>query len=248
MGRKDAPENERQRKILAFIGKQLGDHGYPPTIREIGNAVGITSTSVVNYHLNKLKDSGYIERDDRVSRGLKLSERAIDSGWGAPPTQQAVAAAAQVAAANFTQAASSMLRLPLVGSIAAGQPISVPNDPDPDDYVEVAADLVGTREQVFALHVKGNSMIDALINDGDIVVMEKTDTADNGDMVAAWIVDEEETTLKRFFLEDEGRQVRLQPANPTMEPFFHDPKNVEIQGRVVAVIRSVRPAPMRKAV
>lgn len=248
--RKDSPQNKRQRKILAFIGKKLDNQGYPPTIREIGNAVGITSTSVVNYHLNKLKDAGFIERDDRVSRGLKLSDMAMDAGWGVASAREVAAVAKAVANATATAAeiASTMLRLPLVGTIAAGRPITVPTDPDPEDFIDVAADLVGTRDEVFALHVKGDSMIDALINDGDIVVMERTDTADNGDMVAAWIVDQEETTLKRFFLEDDGRQVRLQPANPTMEPFFHDPKNVEIQGRVVAVIRRVGREPLRKAV
>lgn len=251
MARKDAPENKRQRKILAFIARKLGNQGYPPTIREIGNAVGITSTSVVNYHLNKLKDAGFIERDDRVSRGLKLSDRAIEGGWDSPSPRE-VAAMAKAAADAVAEAAAdvalSVLRIPDWGTVAAGQPITVPDNPDPDDYIEVAADLVGTREEVFALHVRGDSMIDALINDGDIVVMERVDAADNGDMVAVWLIDEEETTLKRFFLEDGGRQVRLQPANPTMAPFFHNPENIKIQGRVVAVIRSIRPAPLRKAV
>ncbi len=247
MARKDSPENKRQRKILAFIGKKLDVQGYPPTIREIGNAVGITSTSVVNYHLNKLKDAGFIERDDRVSRGLKLSDLAIESGWGVASARE-VAAVAKAVANAAAEVSSTMFRLPLVGIIAAGQPITVPTDPDPEDYIEVAADLVGTKEEVFALRVKGDSMIDALINDGDIVVMENTQTAANGDMVAAWIVDQEETTLKRFFLEDEGRSVRLQPANPTMQPFFHDPSNVEIRGRVIAVIRRVGREPLRKAV
>jgi repressor LexA len=130
-----------------------------------------------------------------------------------------------------------LFRLPVLGQIAAGQPISVPDDPDPEDYIEVSSDMVGAREEVFALHVKGDSMIDALINDGDIVVLQQTDTAENGEMVAAWIEDREETTLKRFYRED--GMIRLQPANPTMGPIFEQDSNVRIQGRVIAVIRSV---------
>jgi repressor LexA len=106
-----------------------------------------------------------------------------------------------------------------------------------DEMIEVARNLVGSARDVFALHVKGNSMIDAMISDGDVVVMQAAHAAENGDMVAAWIEDTEETTLKRFYLEN-GR-VRLQPANPSMDPIFVDPAQVRIQGRVVAVIRNL---------
>ncbi len=222
MTRAERPLNERQRLILRFIASQLEESGYPPTIREIGNDVGISSTSVVNYHLNKLKERGLIERDDRVSRGLKLT-RGAGAYLDAPMSSNDVG--------------GNMIRLPLLGQIAAGQPIAVLDQPDPESFIEVSGDMVGAREEVFALHVKGNSMIDALINDGDIVVLQHADTAENGEMVAAWIEDREETTLKRFYREN-GR-IRLQPANPTMEPIFERDDNVRIQGKVIAVIRSV---------
>lgn len=203
---------DRQQKILDYIRRYLAENGYPPTIREIGKEVGITSTSVVNYHLIKLKTMGLLERDGQVSRGLKLPSRVVS------------------------------FRIPLVGIIQAGRPIPVPNDlpvemTDELDHIEVTGDITGRHEDIFALKVKGDSMIDALINEGDIVVMEYTQTADNGDMVAAWITDREETTLKRFYQEN-GR-VRLQPANPTMEPFYFDADKVQIQGRVIAVIRNL---------
>jgi len=201
---------ERQRKILDVIQGHLDKHGYPPTIREIGRKVGITSTSVVNYHLNKLKKWGLIERDGQVSRGLKLP-------YGG-------------------------LRIPIVGVIQAGSPIPVVeprrlSEFDEEDLIELTRDIVPVRENIFALRVKGNSMIDALINEGDIVVMQETHTANNGEMIAAWIKDREETTLKRFYQEN-GR-VRLQPANPTMAPIVVAPDEVEIQGRVIAVIRNL---------
>lgn len=204
-------KSERQRKILAYIEEYLDEHSYPPTIREIGNEVGITSTSVVNYHLNKLTEAGFLEREDRVSRGLKLS---------GPNTRGMI---------------------PLMGTIQAGEPIPVMESrtaEETEDWVDVARDLLPKKgSEVFALRVKGQSMIDALINDGDIVVMEAASTAENGEMVAAWIKDREETTLKRFYHERD--QVRLQPANPTMDPIYVSPDNVEIQGKVIAVIRSL---------
>ena len=203
----------RQEAILAYIKDFIADNGYPPTIREIGLALGITSTSVVNYNLNKLEKAGLLGRDSQVSRGLKVV--------GAVPDVH-------------------LVRVPVLGTIAAGRPIPVPDAVainEADELIEVTRDLVGSANDVFALHVKGNSMIDAMISDGDIVVMQAAQTAENGDMVAAWITDREETTLKRFYLEN-GR-VRLQPANPSMDPIFVDPASVQIQGRVVAVIRNL---------
>jgi len=257
------PMSKRQEEILACIAGALDDQGYPPTIREIGNAVGITSTSVVNYHLNKLRDRGLLDRDDRVSRGLKLTtaaDRLLKRGKKAARRAAAAPAPAPApAAAGATTGArqplpfparavadvSSLIRVPVMGKIAAGTGIPDMHDFDPDefvgDFLRVGRELVGGREPVFALEVKGDSMIDALVHDGDIVVVEPASRADNGEMVAAWIKDREETTLKRFF--DEGERIRLQPANPTMGPMFFPPDGIEIQGRVVAVIRSLtRPA------
>lgn len=203
---------ERQQGIYRFIRQFVAEHHYPPTIREIGGALDITSTSVVNYNLERLEESGLIERDREVSRGLKVVE-------------------------DMGKSARDLVSVPLMGTIAAGEPIPVLGD-SPGGYgdmVQLTRDICEDDAHLYALQVKGNSMIDALINDGDLVVMRHKDTADNGEMVAVWLENEESTTLKRFYLED-GR-VRLQPENPSMEPIYADPSNVRIQGEVVAVIR-----------
>jgi repressor LexA len=206
--------SERQTKILSFIQSFVLDNGYPPSIREIGEAVGISSTSVVNYNLNALQREGCIERDKTVSRGIKL----LDNREEVP---------------DF----SNLVSVPLLGHIAAGQPIDVPEGAyTADDMVEVPRELI-KDENVFALRVKGTSMIDALINDGDLVIMKHIQTADNGDMVAVWLTDRDETTLKRFY--NEGKRIRLQPENVTMDPIYVDPKVVQIQGKVVAVMRTL---------
>ena len=208
--------SSRQQAILDFIRDFTAQSKYPPTIREIGKAVGITSTSVVNYNLNILERKGLIERDRDVSRGLKL-----------------VGEPADVVPNNNT------VRIPVLGRIAAGQPIPVPGSDFAilgDEVVEIARDLLPANPRdVYALQVRGDSMVDAMIGDGDIVLMQHRQYADDGDLVAVWLTDREETTLKRFYLE-KGK-VRLQPANPTMGPIYADPRNVEVQGKVVLVIR-----------
>jgi repressor LexA len=208
--------SDRQKKILEFVKTFTLDNGYPPTIREIGKAVSITSTSVVNYNLDALQRAGLIYRDRTVSRGIRLAE--------SPESFATVA---------------SLVRVPLLGRIAAGEPLRVFQDGyDSElDTIELPRGFVPEEDGVYALKVKGNSMIDALINDGDIVVMRHAETAENGEMVAAWLRDKEETTLKRFY--HEGQQIRLQPENQTMEPIYVDPDKVDIKGRVVAVIRRV---------
>lgn len=208
--------SERQSKILSFLRTFTLDNGYPPTIREIGEAVGISSTSVVNYNLDALQRAGYIYRDRTVSRGIRLVD-GLEELTGA----------------------TELVRIPLLGRIAAGAPIQVPEGAfDSEiDTIELTRDVVPAEEDIYALKVQGTSMIDAFINDGDIVVMRHTNTANNGDMVAAWLVDQEETTLKRFY--QEGKQVRLQPENQTMQPIYAAADKVEIQGRVVAVIRQL---------
>ncbi len=204
----------RQQAILDFIRDFSSSSKYPPTIREIGKSVGISSTSVVNYNLNILERKGLIERDRDVSRGIKLvGEAAVES--------------------------VNTLRIPVLGRIAAGQPIPVPGSNFAilgDEMIEITRELLPVESKdIYALQVRGDSMVDAMIGDGDIVVMQHRQRADNGDLVAVWIKDKEATTLKRFYLE-KGR-VRLQPANPTMNPIYEDPKNVEVQGKVVLVIR-----------
>lgn len=207
--------SERQSKILGFLNTFTLDNGYPPTIREIGKAVGITSTSVVNYNLDALQRAGYIYRDRTVSRGIRLADDPREA-----------------------EESANLIRIPLLGRIAAGEPLRVFTDAvDPEDTLELTRDLVPAEKDMYALKVQGDSMVDALINDGDIVIMRHIQTANNGDMVAAWLKDEGETTLKRFYRE--GSRIRLQPENKLYEPIYVDPQNVEIMGRVVTVIRQL---------
>jgi repressor LexA len=230
--------SERQKKILEILEKFQVQNGYPPSIREICEMTGISSTSVVNYYLEQLEEMGYIERDRRVSRGVRVLKPIEElAGAVAAPVKQAA------------EAIADLLRIPIVGSIAAGELMPVP----PSDFAyydfESVLDIPRTQlparergENLFALEVKGDSMIDAMVNDGDIVVMKPASEARNGEMVAIWRNDENETTLKYFYLEN-GR-VRLQPANPTMKPIIiDDPRDVEIKGKVVMVIRQVEGLP-----
>ncbi|MEZ0396464.1 MAG: transcriptional repressor LexA [Anaerolineales bacterium] len=210
---------ERHQKILDYINKRLREQGYPPSIREIGQATGISSTSVVTYYLKQLADLGLIERDARYSRALRLP--------GPLPAQE-------------------LVRIPILGPIAAGLPILVP-DAGPTyvgedlDAVDIARSVIPSREKeddLYALRVQGDSMIDAMINDGDIVIMKRAANANNGEMVAIWLPHRDETTLKYFF--KEGDHYRLQPANPTMQPIIISKEEpLEIKGKVVMVIRKV---------
>ena len=210
--------SERQQKIYEFINKFYRDKGRPPTIREIGSVVGITSTSVVNYNLNILVREGLIQREKEVSRGLRV-------------------VGGQVRTSNGDSVHG--MQIPLLGIIAAGSPIPVPEAGlEPMDTLTLTRDLISEQDGLFALKVKGNSMIDALINDGDIVVMKKQETALNGDMCAVWLKDKNETTLKRIYREKS--RIRLQPMNPTMKPFYAEARNVEIQGKVVLVVRQLQ--------
>lgn len=217
----------RQRNMLRFMYKYTRDRGFPPSIREIGEECDIGSTSVVNYNLNKLVDAGYLERSGKVSRGLRII--------GAIP---GVSPARRIVPVNAFQ------RVALVGRIAAGEPISLPEDIahhiDDDDYIEVPPQFLrGFGEsEVFALTVRGDSMIDSMIQDGDIVVLRRQNTADNGDMVAAWLPEDSETTLKHFYRE--ANAIRLQPANQAYEPIVVHPANCEIKGKVLSVMRSYK--------
>jgi repressor LexA len=206
--------SERQDHIVDYIRAFILDNGYPPTIRQIGKAVGISSTSVVNYNLNVLQRAGCISRDRTVSRGIKLSPDV-----GKP------------------RARPDLISVPLLGRIAAGEPIPVPEDVVSTETIEVTPDLVPASGRIYALQVRGYSMIDALINDGDVVLLQHQQTANNGDMVAAWLIQEEATTLKRYYREQD--RIRLQPENSQMMPIYVSPDNLNIQGKVVAVIRRV---------
>jgi len=210
----------RQQDMLSFLQRFIEENGYPPTIREIGQGVKTSSTSVVSYNLNILQAKGYIQRDREISRGVKLVEKGMRR-----PT---------------TASASSVVRIPVLGRIVASEPVPIPDENfsplDVDESIALTRDIVREKGPIYALQVKGDSMIDALIHDGDIVVMRRQSEVKNGDLVAAWLKAEKETTLKRFYRESRTR-VRLQPANPTMGPIFVHPSNLEIQGKVIAVIR-----------
>ncbi len=204
----------RQQRILQFLHDFIEEKDYPPSIRDIQQGCEISSTSVVDYNLKKLEEKGHIRRDREVSRAIELL------GGSGERRRRPVS-------------------VPLLGKIAAGLPIPTPPDTtSPGAYgeqIEVTDEQIGGRRNVFALRVEGNSMIDALIQDGDIVILEGTHSADDGDMVAVWLREENETTLKRFY--HEGERVRLQPMNQSMKPIYTSADNVEVQGKVVTAIR-----------
>jgi len=201
-------------RILNFIRVFLQEKGYAPTVRDIVRGCGISTSSVVQYHLNMLEKEGYIRRDPQVFRSIRLAD----------------------------QESPATLRVPLLGTIAAGEPLPVPA-PDtwatvPEETVQLTEELARGRDGIYALRVKGTSMIDALIDDGDTVLMQQVSTVDDGDMAAVWLRREQEVmaavwlrreqevTLKKVYRE--GNRIRLQPANRQMEPLYQHPDNVEI--------------------
>jgi repressor LexA len=199
--------------MLEFIREFYRDNGLPPTVRDIQKACDISSTSVVDYNLQILQREGQIRRMPEVARGIEILEDGVRAG----PT----------------------VEVPVLGYIAAGEPIPVPSQDgwstEPMDTLEMPRDMLTRRDNVFALRVKGKSMIDALIDDGDVVLVEPTPQVSNGQMAVAWLPDQEEATLKHFF--NEGEHIRLQPANDQMEPIFVSADKVEVRGRVVGVLR-----------
>lgn len=222
----------RQRNILSFIESFIDKHAYPPTIRQIGEACRINSTSVVNYNLNRLAESGWLARDADVSRAIRLLRRRTP----APGLGGEVRGATPMRVGNA-------VRVPKLGLIAAGQAISPYTEDlrqgiDQDmDMLEIPREMIGGYDpaEVFALRVQGDSMIDALIEDGDWVVLRMQQTCNDGDMVAVWMPDPGATTLKMFY--DEGSVIRLQPRNPAYEPIFVHPNNCLVQGKVLGIIR-----------
>jgi repressor LexA len=212
--------SQRQRQILQYVEEFIRERGYPPSIRQIQTTLGLSSTSVVDYNLKALQRHGLLQRERRSSRSITLNERGV----------------------SFLQ---NLRSVPLLGTIAAGQPIPVPEDAaaletlrmsEDTERVQLPVDLwPESTDDLYALRVKGDSMIDAFIADGDIVILRHQQTAHNGEMVAVWLKDRQEVTLKRFY--QEGRRVRLQPENREMAPIYVDAREVAIQGRVVGVIR-----------
>lgn len=200
--------SRKQEQIINFIRQYLRDNGYPPSVRDIGRGCNISSTSVVVYNLNKLEKAGYIRRQSDISRGIELLDRRL-------------------------------VYIPIIGEIAAGEPIPVPDSATStvtsDEGLEVSKGLIQREGNVYALKVKGESMVDALIGDGDIVLLNYIDNVEEGNMVAVWLKKEQEITLKKLFRE--GERVRLESANSHISPIYTSADNIDIQGKVVAVIR-----------
>ncbi len=206
--------SEPQQKILSFINVYMEENDIPPTIREIQHGTGISSTSMVSYHLKALERAQLLNRRERRSRGLVMNEpRRVNP--------------------------RDMVAIPLVGVITCGaEPVPTPDADtlaETENVVHLARSMVGNTDGLYALEAKGDSMIDALINDGDIVIMRRETDVKNGDLAAVFLLDRNESTLKRVY--KEGRRLKLKPENPTLKPFYVDARHAQIQGRVVCVIR-----------
>jgi repressor LexA len=203
---------KRQQEIFDFIRRYSAKYGYPPTVRDIGKAVGLASSSTVHAHLSNLEKIGLLRRDPSKPRAIELLDRAVGSA---------------------VESVRGIVRsdgLPLVGTVAAGQPILA--EENIEDYVSVPQ-IAGGADGAYLLRIRGDSMKDAGILEGDYVVVRPQDTAQNGEIVVALLG--EEATVKRFFRESD--HVRLQPANEAMDPIRS--KEVKVMGRVVGLLRSV---------
>ncbi len=203
------PHNVTREHILAFLRTYKEKNGYAPTLREIARACAVKSLSVVQFHLDRLELAGTIRRDKDKSRSITLRTEAKEYE-----------------------------RIPILGTIAAGHPVSVP-DADTrstaGEWIEVPLLITRGKKDLYCLHVRGNSMVDALIADGDIVVMQEAHDIRNGDVAACWLKEQQEVTLKKIYFEQD--RVRLQPCNPYMAPMYERAENIEVQGRLVGVIR-----------
>jgi repressor LexA len=208
----------RKQRIIEYIATSVRESGYPPSVREIAAAVGLASTSAVHHHLTALEKEGMLERDATQSRALRLTPSALlSSGSGSDVLARGPEPGTRT--------------IPVIGEIAAGGPIEAYQDAS--ETVTVP-DLINTTSDTYVLRVRGDSMVDAHIMDGDLVVIREQQTALDGDIVVAQ-VEENAVTLKRFFKERD--RVRLQPANESYEPQFYE--DVRIQGKLVGVIRRV---------
>lgn len=198
---------KRQTEILKALKKFMATHGYPPTVREIGSMLNLNSPATTHFHLNKLEEKGYIKKNESKNRALEL-----------------------LVPNEFLEKDESTISVALLGQITAGNPIEAIETPD--EYFSIPANLINTKKEVFALHVQGSSMINKGIHSNDIVLIERSNTANNGEIVAA-MTDENEVTLKTFYKEKD--HIRLQPENDTMAPIILD--NVTILGKAVGLYR-----------
>jgi len=200
---------KRQEEILTYIKKYIVSHGYPPTVREIGKDLGVSSPATIHTHLNNLENKGFIKKEETKNRAIEL---LVDN--------------------EFDTKQESSIEVPLLGKITAGSPIEAIERPD--EYFSLPAYLIPRNKEVFTLLVNGESMINAGILDGDIVIVERTNTARNGEIVVA-MTDENEVTLKTFY--KESNFFRLQPENDTMAPIILD--NVSILGKAIGLYRKI---------
>lgn len=208
---------KRQQEIFDFIKRYSATHGYPPTVRDIGKAVGLASSSTVHAHLANLEKAGLLRRDPSKPRAIELLDRVVDG--------------VREAGESAVRVLSGGNGLPLVGQVAAGSPILA--EENVEQHIAVPPEAGGSNGE-FLLRVKGESMIDAGILDGDLVVVHKQDTARDGEIVVAR-VGEDEATVKTFYRESD--HIRLQPENPALEPIRT--RDVQIEGKVVGLLRSL---------
>lgn len=201
--------SKRQQDILNFIKKEVQDKGYPPSVREIGEAVGLASSSTVHGHLARLESKGLIRRDPTKPRAIEIRDMEDEM-------------TPRISAVN----------VPIIGKVTAGQPITAIENVE--DYFPLPERYVAPDEQVFMLEVMGDSMIEAGILDGDYVIVRQQQSANNGEIVVA-MTEDDEATVKRFFKEKD--YIRLQPENSTLEPIIV--RNVSILGKVIGVYRNI---------
>ncbi|MBT4512244.1 MAG: repressor LexA [Chloroflexi bacterium] len=212
----------RRQKILRFIREFAGQNGYSPTLQEIMQGCGINSMASVQHHLGVLEEQGEIRRNPRISRSIQLVE--------SDATDETIP--------------EDFIDVFLLGAIAAGEPIPVPDSGSwetiSDEVIRLPTALLHGKQNVFALNVKGTSMIDDGICDGDIIVMEPAQTVNDGESVAVWLKEEQEVTLKRLYRDHNSGMIRLQPRNEEMSPIFTSPDNVEVQGKPLLLVRDLR--------
>ncbi|MDD6224211.1 MAG: transcriptional repressor LexA [bacterium] len=200
---------ERQNDILTVIKKAIAEKGYPPTVREIGSAVGLSSSATTQFHIKKLEEKGYIKKDNSKNRTIEV-----------------------LVPNEFLQSEDKVIEVPLLGKVTAGNPIEAIEMPD--EFFSLPLDLFSPKKEVFTLRVSGESMINIGIYDGDIIIVERQKTANNGDTVVA-MTDENEVTVKTFYKEKD--HIRLQPENDFMNPIILP--NVTILGKVVGLYRKL---------
>ncbi len=211
------PITKRQQAILDFIKAEIDKRGYPPSVREIGIAVGLSSTASVHNQLNQLEKKGFIRKDKSTTRGI-----VILTPDEATISQQP---------SNVIEL-KSIVNVPIIGKVTAGSPIEAIENPD--DFFPLPTHLIPANQQVFMLNVQGDSMINAGIHDGDQIIVQQQKDASNGDIVVA-MLDEHEVTVKRFFKESD--YIRLQPENDLLEPIIA--KDVMVIGKVIGLFRTM---------